>query len=140
MGKRKGEQAGNGTVRGVLEKRSIVPRKRGLARYVLGTELCSRCANATAATLNVLLVQRLRCRESRYSFGAVATGCSSRCRGRTEKNLCRQGAQRNAWIPSKRPTVEVTPVMRSAEMRCNSKLPQIPQCAYKSVRNGNKRE
>src|SRR6267143_5502124 len=47
VGKRKGEQAGKGTVRGVLEKRSIVPGKRGLARYVLGTALCSRerCRN-----------------------------------------------------------------------------------------------
>ncbi len=76
---------------------------------------------------------------ARYLFGAAAADGLSRRSGRTEKNLCRQGSQRSARIPSKRPTVEVTPVMRSAEMRCNSRLPQILQCAYKRVRNGSKR-
>ena len=50
MGKRKSEQAGKGTVQGVLEKSSIVPGTRGLVRYVLGTAICSRCANAANRT------------------------------------------------------------------------------------------
>ncbi len=74
-----------------------------------------------------------------YSLGAAAADRSWRRSGRTEKNLCRQGSQRNAGIPRRRLTMDVAPVMRSAEMRCNSRLPQILQCAYKKVRNGIKR-
>jgi hypothetical protein len=67
VGKRKGEQAGKGTVRGVLEKRSIVRGKRGLARYVLGTALCSRerCRNKLGAF---------------YLFGAGATNTEGSAR------------------------------------------------------------
>ena len=96
------------TVRGVLEKRGIVPGKRGLARYVLGTARVLRDASSRGADHihRILLFLRsgrsryLICAkvaqrfalsgnsgESRYSFGADATECSSRCRGRTEKNL-----------------------------------------------------
>jgi len=134
VGKRKREQAGNGTVQGYW-KNAVLYRACGDSRstfLVLGSV---RVAGAT----KVLLAQRERRSSSGYSFGAAATERSSRRSGRTEKNLCRQGAQRNAWIPSKRPTVEVTPVMRSAEIRCNSRLPQILQCACKKVRNGIKR-
>jgi len=74
-----------------------------------------------------------------YSLGAAAADRSARHSGLMEKNLCPQGLQRNAGIPRKRLTMDVAPVMRSAEMRCNSRLPQILQCAYKKVRNGIKR-
>jgi hypothetical protein len=72
----------------------------------------------------------------RYLLGAVAAECSSRRNGLIEKNLWRQGSQRSAGSPKRRPTFAVTPGTCSAEMRCNSRLPQIPQCAYKNVRNG----
>jgi len=60
MGKRKSEQAGKSTVQGVLEKRSIVPGARGLVRYVLGTAICSRCANAAALDRSTWFVRRPR--------------------------------------------------------------------------------
>jgi hypothetical protein len=65
----------------------------------------------------------------RYSLCAAATDRSSRRSGRTEKNLCLHGSQRNAASPRIRQRIVVTPGTCSAEMRCSSRLPQIPQCA-----------
>jgi len=73
---------------------------------------------------------------SRYLVGAGAGERSSWRRGLIEKNLWRQGSQRNAGSPRMRPRNAVIPGTCSAEIRCNSRLPQIPQCAYKNVRNG----
>src|SRR5260370_27899792 len=70
------------------------------------------------------------------SLCAGATGCSSCRSGRSEKNLCQQGSQRSAGSPKIRPSVPVTPCIRSGEMLCNAKLPQISQCAYRMARNG----
>lgn len=64
-----------------------------------------------------------------YSTGVAATLRSSRSNGRTEKNLCRQGSHRNAGIRSTRQKIDVVPGTYSAEIRCNARLPQIPQCA-----------
>jgi hypothetical protein len=64
-----------------------------------------------------------------YSLCVAATLSLSRSNGRTEKNLCRQGSQRNAGTRSTRPISDAIPGTYSAEMRCNSKFPQIPQCA-----------
>ncbi len=86
-------------------------RERQLTRYLLGAVVADRSS-----------------RGSGLLWPAAVDGLSRRS-GRTEKNLCRQGSQRNARIPSKRLTAEAAPVMRSAEMRCNSRLPQILQCA-----------
>jgi hypothetical protein len=62
-------------------------------------------------------------------LGAAATRGSSRRNGRTEKNLFRQGLQRNAGSLRIRQKIAVTLGTRSAEIRCNSKLPQIAQRA-----------
>src|SRR6266852_563488 len=59
-----------------------------------------------------------------YSLDAAVTGRSSRRRGRTEKNLCRQGWHRSAVSPRIRPKAAAAPGTRSAEMRCKLKLPQ----------------
>jgi hypothetical protein len=63
------------------------------------------------------------------SLSVVASEAPSR-NGRIEKNLCRQGSQRNDGKPSKRPTLPRKPGTCSGEIRFNSKLPQIAQCAY----------
>jgi hypothetical protein len=63
------------------------------------------------------------------SLGAAATCDSPRRSGRTEKNLCRQGSQRNAGSFRIRQKMAVACGTCSAEIRCNSKLPQIPQWA-----------
>jgi hypothetical protein len=54
---------------------------------------------------------------------------TSRSTGRNEKNLFRHGSQRNAGILNIRPNREVMPGTRSPEIRCNSTLPHILQCA-----------
>ena len=64
-----------------------------------------------------------------YFAGVAATARSSRNNGRTEKNLCRQGSHRNDGSRRMRPIIAVTPGTYSAEIRCNARLPQIPQCA-----------
>jgi len=63
------------------------------------------------------------------SLSAAASEAVSRS-GRTEKNLCRQGSQRNDGKPSKRPTLPRKPGTCSGEIRFNSKFPQMAQWAY----------
>jgi len=77
--------------------------------------------------------------ERYYSPCAAATGRSSLRSGLIEKNLCRQGSQRKAGSPRILPSIAVPPGTRAAEMRRNARLPQIPQWAYKKVRNGIRR-
>ena len=59
--------------------------------------------------------------------------------GRMEKNLFRHDTQRNAGTPRMRPTIDAWPGMFSGAMRCNSRFPQIPQCANSRIRNGVRR-
>jgi len=84
MGKRKTEQAGKGTVQGVLEKSSIVPGARGLVRYVLGTAICSICANAANRTTRLARPQLIALLDlcddqgNFYSLDADTTNRSAR--------------------------------------------------------------
>ena len=71
-----------------------------------------------------------------YSMGVTSALRSSRNMGSTEKNLFRQGSQRNAGTRKTRPRMDAIPGTCSAEIRCNSRLPQIPQCAWNKFRNG----
>jgi len=61
--------------------------------------------------------------------GAGSGPCSFLLTGFTEKNLCRHGSHRSARIRSTRQNIAIIPGTCSAAIRCNSKLPQIPQCA-----------
>jgi len=89
---------------------SFVPVEWKAEEYVLGTR-------------RLFFLRRCYC-----LCGAAPTG-SSRRSGRTVKNLFRHGSQRSDGIPSSRPKNAITPGTCSGEMRCNSRLPQIRQCA-----------
>jgi hypothetical protein len=84
--------------------------------------------SATQVPMVALLIGAMA-QSASYLLGAAAALGSSWCSGLIEKNLWRQGSQRNAGSPRIRPRNAVTPGTCSAEMRCNSRLPQIPQCA-----------
>jgi hypothetical protein len=89
------------------------------------------CLCAAAANISALALMSLRAASLCRGYGlcgAAVTG-SSRRSGRTEKNLLRHGSQRSAGNPSSRPKKDITPGTSSGEMRCNSRLPQIRQCA-----------
>ncbi len=64
-----------------------------------------------------------------HSTGAASVLCSTLITGFTEKNLCRHGSHRSAGIRSARQNIAIIPGTCSAAIRCNSKLPQILQCA-----------
>jgi hypothetical protein len=73
------------------------------------------------------------------SIDDVATCASPRLTGRTEKNLCLHGPHRNAGKCSHRHKNANQPRTYSAEIRCNSRFPQIEQCAYSKWFSGNGR-
>jgi len=79
-------------------------------------------------------------RQATYLLVAVAAGLFFPGAAALRKKTC-GGRVRTAarGAPGTRPRNAVIPGTRSAEMRCNSRLPQIPQCAYKNVRNGIRR-
>jgi hypothetical protein len=78
----------------------------------------------------------VRSRKKNQSPYAASTLSLSRSSGLTEKNLCRQGAQRSAGIRSTRATRELIPGTYTGEILCNSAFPQMAQCAYSMLRQG----
>lgn len=156
MGKGKGGQAGKGTVEeyyktGVsyLGCEDLIgtflvlcarrPAQTSEITLLIFSRSFKMALTAPCGFLQWPLLHRRADEPANYLLGAAAALRSSWRKGLTEKNLWRHGSQRNAGSPRMRPRNAVTPGTCSAEMRCNSWLPQIPQCAYKNVRNGIRR-